>query len=39
MRDHQILALDEGEIAAEARALAPSLWERYSNFATIKAKS
>jgi putative selenium metabolism protein SsnA len=35
MRDHKILVLDEQEIAAEARALAPSVWERYNNFARI----
>ncbi len=35
MRDHQLLHLDEQAIAAEARALAPAVWERYQKFATI----
>jgi putative selenium metabolism protein SsnA len=29
MRDRQLLSLDEGEIAAHARQLAPAVWERY----------
>ncbi|MYD09577.1 MAG: putative aminohydrolase SsnA [Chloroflexi bacterium] len=33
MRDRQLLTLDEAEIAAEARALAPKVWERYTRFA------
>ena len=33
MRDRQLLTLDEAEIAAEARALAPQVWERYTRFA------
>ena len=33
MRDRQLLTLDEAEIAAEARALAPEVWERYTRFA------
>lgn len=35
MRNHQLLHLDEQAIAAEARALAPAVWERYQKFATI----
>ena len=30
MRDRQLLTLDEKAIAAEARALAPALWQRYT---------
>jgi putative selenium metabolism protein SsnA len=30
MRDHKILTLDEAALAAEARALAPAVWERYN---------
>jgi putative selenium metabolism protein SsnA len=30
MRDRQLLTLDEAAIAAEARALAPKVWERYT---------
>lgn len=33
MRDRQLLTLDEAEIAAEARSLAPKVWERYTRFA------
>jgi putative selenium metabolism protein SsnA len=33
MRDRQLLTLDEEAIAAEARALAPGVWERYNQFA------
>ena len=33
MRDRQLLTLDEHAIAAEARALAPSVWARYEAFA------
>ena len=33
MRDRQLLTLDESEIAAEARALAPKVWERYTRIA------
>jgi cytosine/adenosine deaminase-related metal-dependent hydrolase len=29
MRDRQLLTLDEAEIAARARELAPGVWERY----------
>ena len=39
MRDREILVLDEEKIAAEGRALAPSVWERYTNFATIGLNS
>lgn len=31
-RDGELLTLDEAKIAAEARALAPSVWERYESF-------
>ena len=31
-RDGELLTLDEAEIAAEARALAPAIWERYESF-------
>ncbi len=33
MRDRQLLTLDEAEIAAEALALAPKVWERYTRIA------
>lgn len=33
MQDRQLLTLDERAIAAEARALAPALWQRYTTFA------
>ncbi len=33
MRDRQLLTLDEQAIAAEARALAPALWQRYTALA------
>jgi len=39
MQDHNILALDEQAIAAEARALAPAIWERYEKFAKITLDS
>jgi putative selenium metabolism protein SsnA len=35
MKDRQLLILDEAAIAAQARRLAPAVWERYGNFATI----
>ncbi|RME90647.1 MAG: putative aminohydrolase SsnA [Anaerolineae bacterium] len=31
MKDRQLLTLDEAEIAARARELAPQVWERYSS--------
>jgi len=33
MRDRQLLTLDEAAITAEARAYAPTVWERYEKFA------
>jgi putative selenium metabolism protein SsnA len=33
MKDRQLLTLDEAEIAAQARALAPKIWENYAKFA------
>ncbi len=33
MRDRRLLTLDERAIAAEARALAPAVWERYRRYA------
>jgi putative selenium metabolism protein SsnA len=36
MRDRQLLTLDEAAITAEARALAPQVWERYAK-AALKA--
>ncbi len=33
MRDRELLTLDESEIAAEALALAPKVWERYTRIA------
>ncbi len=33
MRDRELLTLDEAAIAAEARAYAPTVWERYEKFA------
>jgi cytosine/adenosine deaminase-related metal-dependent hydrolase len=32
MKDRQLLTLDEEKIAAEARELAPKVWERYERF-------
>ncbi len=32
MRDRQLLTLDEAEIAAQARELAPKVWENYNKF-------
>ncbi len=32
MRDRQLLTLDEAEITARARELAPDVWERYQQF-------
>jgi len=34
MRDRQLLTLDEAEIAEQALALAPAVWERYQKFAS-----
>ena len=34
MRDRVLLTLDEAEIAEQAMALAPDVWERYQNFAS-----
>ena len=34
MKDRQVVTLDEAEIAAKARELAPQVWERYTRFAT-----
>jgi putative selenium metabolism protein SsnA len=33
MRNRELLTLDESEINAQARALAPDVWERYNQFA------
>jgi putative selenium metabolism protein SsnA len=33
MQDRQILTLNESEIMAEAKALAPALWEKYTEYA------
>lgn len=33
MKDRQLLTLDEAEIAQQARALAPGVWERYEQIA------
>ena len=32
MKDKELLTLDEEKIAAEARAIAPQIWERYQGF-------
>ena len=32
MKDRELLTLDEAEIAAEAIALAPAVWQRYETF-------
>ncbi len=32
MQDRKVLTLDEEEIAARARQIAPAVWERYRNF-------
>lgn len=34
MRDRQLLTLDEAALAAEARALAPKVWDRYEKYAS-----
>ncbi|MGD8456397.1 MAG: putative aminohydrolase SsnA [Anaerolineales bacterium] len=33
MRNRKLLSLDEAEITAQARALAPQVWERYNQYA------
>jgi putative selenium metabolism protein SsnA len=33
MKDRQVLTLNEAEIAAQSRALAPKVWKRYNQFA------
>ena len=35
MRDRQILTLDVDAITAEARRLAPAVWERYNTFVPV----
>jgi cytosine/adenosine deaminase-related metal-dependent hydrolase len=35
MRDRKLTTLDDGAIAAEALALAPGVWERYSAYAAL----
>jgi hypothetical protein len=32
MKDRELLTLDEEKITAEARALAPQIWERYEGY-------
>ncbi len=32
MKDRELLTLDEASIAAEARAIAPAIWERYESY-------
>jgi hypothetical protein len=32
MKERELLTLDEAEIAAKARELAPAVWERYQKF-------
>ncbi len=39
MRDREILVLDEAEVAAEALALAPKVWERYTRNAELAIQS
>ncbi|MCY4070169.1 MAG: putative aminohydrolase SsnA [Chloroflexi bacterium] len=39
MRDREILVLDEAEVAAEALALAPKVWERYTRNAELALQS
>lgn len=34
MRDRKLLTLDEAEIAAQARDIAPAVWARYTQYAT-----
>ena len=36
MQDRELLFLDEGDIAAEARELAPEVWQRYEDLVSIK---
>ena len=38
MRDRQLLTLDEADIAAQAREMAPRVWERYTKFASVEIK-
>ena len=33
MKDRQLLTLDEAQIAAHAREIAPRIWEKYNQFA------
>jgi cytosine/adenosine deaminase-related metal-dependent hydrolase len=35
MDNHKIMVLNEQEIMAEARTIAPAVWERYQKFATM----
>ena len=39
MRDREILVMDEAEIAAEAMALAPKVWEQYTRNAELAIQS
>ena len=39
MRDRQLLTLDEAAIAAQARAQAPAVWERYNTYVGLANKS
>jgi putative selenium metabolism protein SsnA len=39
MKDRQLLSLDESEIAAQARALAPKVWETYNSLAQKSSDS
>ena len=39
MRDRSILVLDEAEIVAEALALAPDVWEKYTRNAEAVLQS
>jgi len=34
MKDHQLLTLDEAQIAARGREIAPQIWERYQQYAS-----
>ena len=39
MRDREVLVLDEAEVAAEALALAPRVWENYTRNAELALQS
>jgi hypothetical protein len=39
MHDRQLLTLNEAEIAAQARAQAPAVWERFNTYVGLAPRS